>query len=325
MSLTPSTSTIAAPERSLNRQIVLEEDEYTTALSQIIARDFFPSLLHIDATNEYLDALTSKDPALIQASVRRLQDISDTPVAGSSRRGRYGNAQDTPYYAGDTPLRTPRTRFGSVGAGDERPSKRAKYDTDMSLDEFQARYTSEDNSSFTHILDEENRQRRERYGWAWEAEQKAGERTRKMIEGRERMLVEGPVVPGMREKFLIESPEMPEGLITAGGEDEGAEEKGTVAVVDESGKQVAITGKEEIVEDPMAKKKDKRIPTVDAWRFTVRIVYKRAFVILPHAGHYRIGTISCTLRTPMLRRIMVLPTSIPFSPTRSLSNTMAHG
>ena len=31
---------------SLNRQAVLDEDEYTTALSHIIARDFFPSVLN---------------------------------------------------------------------------------------------------------------------------------------------------------------------------------------------------------------------------------------------------------------------------------------
>ncbi len=47
----------------------------------------------------------------------------------------------------------------------EPQKKRAKYDADMSLDEFQARYTSEDNSSFTKILDEENRVRKEKWDW----------------------------------------------------------------------------------------------------------------------------------------------------------------
>src|ERR1700733_6986121 len=54
---TPRPGATAAPERSLNRQVILDEDEYTEALSHIVARDFFPSLVHLDATNEYLDAL----------------------------------------------------------------------------------------------------------------------------------------------------------------------------------------------------------------------------------------------------------------------------
>ena len=137
-------------ERSLNRQVVLEEDEYTAAMSHIIARDFFPSLVHLDATNDYLDALRSGDTNLISATVRRLEDIN-TPYVTGSRRA----APDTPYGAGpsDTPLRTPR--------GEGPPNKRPRLDKDLRLDEFQARYTSEDNSSFTQILNDENEKRKE--------------------------------------------------------------------------------------------------------------------------------------------------------------------
>ncbi len=44
---------------------VLDEDTYTDALSQIIARDFFPGLLESETQQEYLDALESKDDAWI--------------------------------------------------------------------------------------------------------------------------------------------------------------------------------------------------------------------------------------------------------------------
>lgn len=137
--------------RSLNRQVILDEDEYTAALSHIIARDFFPSLAHLDATNSYLDALHSRDPHLINASVRHLEQISNTPR--TSHRALYQTPSQTPYTAGpsDTPLRTPHS---------EGSNKRPRLDADLSLDSFQARYTSEDNSSFTQILDEENRKRR---------------------------------------------------------------------------------------------------------------------------------------------------------------------
>lgn len=257
---TPRVGTTPAPERSLNRQVVLEEDEYTEALSKIIARDFFPSLVHLDATNEYLDALHSRDPTLIDASVRKLQEISSTPTP---RRGRSWDSQ-TPYGAGpsDTPLRTPRG---------EPAAKRVRYDTEMSLDSFQAKYTSEDNSSFTEILDDENRKRKEKWAWAWDAQKRIEQGRVKMIEGRERMLIEAPLAVGVREKFLIEAP-TPAGFITDGKETEKEGEDG-------KGKEVTVQAKEgedEPVVDVMAPKKDTRSAGVDGWNFKVCVkAYQR--------------------------------------------------
>ncbi|KAF9822016.1 hypothetical protein IEO21_00010 [Rhodonia placenta] len=202
---TPTASSSSQLTRSLNRQVVLEEDEYTEALSHIIARDFFPSLVHLDATNGYLDALRTNDPALIQASVRRIEELT-TPV---TRRDRpWETPAQTPYRAGplDTPIHTPRG---------EPPVKRTRYETDMSLDHFQAKYTSEDNSSFTQILDDDNRKRREKWAWAWDAQKRVEEQRGKMLEGRERLLIEAPTATGVKEKFRIEQP-TPAGLLTDG-------------------------------------------------------------------------------------------------------------
>src|SRR6266508_6951230 len=92
------------PERSLNRQVVLDEEEYTEALSRIIARDFFPSLVHLDATNEYLDALQTRDPHLITASVRRLEQLTATPATGRQRMASQTPGR-TPFgYTAETPL-----------------------------------------------------------------------------------------------------------------------------------------------------------------------------------------------------------------------------
>lgn len=282
MSFTPARTPQGIPstpatERSLNRQVVLEEDEYTAALSHIIARDFFPSLVHLDATNDYLDALHSRDPHLINASVRRLEEISSTPA--TRRRAPYQTPSQTPYGSGpsETPLRTPRGQA---------PTKRLRYDQDLSLDSFQARYTSEDNSSFTQILDDENRKRKERWAWAWDAQKRVEGAREKMVENRERMLIEAAPAPGVREKFMIETP-TPFGYITDGRTEEEKEEdevdqelqlfdedsrKGGEVTLSSKGKELSLKGKEKednIPVDVMAPKKDTRLAGVDGWKFKV--------------------------------------------------------
>ncbi|KAH7911927.1 nuclear protein DGCR14 [Hygrophoropsis aurantiaca] len=258
---TPGPSSTPLPARSLHRQRVLEEDEYTAALSQIIARDFFPSLVHLDATNEYLDAINSQDPHLLNASVRRLQEVNATPAM--RRGGPWQTPSQTPFGLGpsDTPLRSP---------SGQAPAKRPRYDTEMSLDMFQARYTSEDNASFTQILDDENRIRREKWGWAWDAQNRVGQQIEKMIEGRKKMLIEPPPAPGVREKFVIEAPAVA-GLITEAGEistkstdeDETDSSQKDLAVIQQNDAEVEVM-------DVLAPKRDTRSAGVDGWKFKTR-------------------------------------------------------
>ena len=281
MSSTPGTSGSEQPPRSLDRQVVLDEDEYTEALSHIIARDFFPSLVHLDATNNYLDALRTQDSQLIQASVRRLEDLQ-TPVSRRSRP--WQTPSQTPYAAGpsETPLRTPR------GEGGEAPAKRPRYDTEMSLDAFQAQYTSEDNSSFTQILADENRRRQEKYGWAWAAQRRVEAQRERMLEGRERLLLEAPSGAGVKEKFQIEAPQ-PAGLIEAAPSEPAVlyedDEDEVEDIIDgehtapkippkASSALVRVEKKQDPGEavDVMAPKKDVRPAGVDGWNFKVRFI-----------------------------------------------------
>ncbi|PPR00643.1 hypothetical protein CVT24_000866 [Panaeolus cyanescens] len=251
-------------ERSLSNQTVLEEEEYTAALSHIIARDFFPSLVPLQATNQYLDAVETRDPHLINASVRYLQEVSLTP-AMHKRTKPPQTPSETPYgYMGDTPARVPTTATG------EPPQKRPRYNTDMSLDNFQAKFTSEDNSSFTQILNEENSARKERYGWAYDAQRRVEAQRDKMIEGRETMLLEAPQPTGVRGRIVIERPTV-SGLIAAESHNSGEECK-----VDDQDQKVQtqdlvlLKQSEGNASDVMAPAKDTRSAGVDGWKFRAR-------------------------------------------------------
>ncbi|KAG8834618.1 hypothetical protein FRC20_007421 [Serendipita sp. 405] len=247
-----------APKLSLNKQIVLEEDEYTEGLSRIIARDFFPTLHHLTAANDYLTALESRDPSLIDASVRTLRDLGPTPIVSRPR---------------ETPI-DPRRNTSQSG-----PNKRRKrMEDEMGLDEYQAWFTSEDNASFTEILEDENRKRRERFKWAWEAQRKAMDG--KMIEdtNRQRMLLEGTgesdargvgVRPGVRGRIAIEKPEVL--LITQGevakSKDERKEEQEAMEEDDADESQHQQDGSDDNV---MAPVKDSRPINVSTWNFKTR-------------------------------------------------------
>jgi protein DGCR14 len=237
MSQIVSTSTPTPQARSLNSQVVLDEDEYTEALSKIIARDFFPSLAHLDATNNYLGT----------PSADHLAD--GTPVANQSGAPRH-LVTPTPVGLGvaDTPF----------SRRDELSQKSVRYNTSLSLDDFQARYTSEDNSSFTQILDDENRKRKERWAWAWAAQRRVEGQKAKELEGRERMLIEAPGAAGVRETFMPEAPATVK-LITDTPEKEQSQE---VVKVPANSEDIAEV-------DVMAPKKDTRSTRVDAWNFKV--------------------------------------------------------
>ncbi|KAK6358588.1 hypothetical protein TWF730_007914 [Orbilia blumenaviensis] len=147
---------------------VLDEDSYTTAISDIIARDFFPGLTEAKHQEEYLDALASKDREWIASAGRKLSEV----MTGSRVRNRHSTpslrsaALDaTPSARGfDTPM-SARDDI-SVGTASSNPMKK-NYEDKLSLDNFQSKYTSEDNASFNDLLDDQNQKRRDEYGWLW--------------------------------------------------------------------------------------------------------------------------------------------------------------
>ncbi|PWY70168.1 nuclear protein Es2 [Aspergillus heteromorphus CBS 117.55] len=163
------------PKRIKRPASVLDEDVYTNALSEIIARDYFPGLLEAQVKQEYLDALESKDKEWIAGSKKKLAELLKT--SGRARSSRPGSANKTSRFTnaerlGDTPMGwggdTPTSVISAVSSA--MPNKSLVSIPDVSglgLLEFQAKYTSEDNESFNTVLDKQNTKRRERYAWLW--------------------------------------------------------------------------------------------------------------------------------------------------------------
>ncbi|KAM5444508.1 hypothetical protein MaudCBS49596_007955 [Microsporum audouinii] len=213
------------PAKRIKRPpVALDEDDYTDALSHIVARDFFPGLLETQAQRDYLDALESKDKEWITTAGRRMAQVM-TP--GSQRR--YAGTSMTPHRGSDpilsdmeTPHRTPAMNKntprgwkgdtpiscatpGSVAstatssAGRGVPSKVRN----MGLGAFQQKYTSEDNESFNKLLDKQNAKKREKYAWLWSGNKIPSAR-QLVHKKREAKRLEAQAAPdGSREKQLL--------------------------------------------------------------------------------------------------------------------------
>ena len=163
------------PKRIKRPAKVLDEDDYTDALSHIIARDFFPGLLEIESKEDYLNALDSRDHEWIAAAGRKLTEVMTPGPDGRRLRGRrgtsmtpvsglFGRGGETPKaWQGETPVTTV-SRTESIATTQ---SNRPEVDTNMSLSAFQQKYTSEDNESFYKLLDKQNTKRADRYAWMW--------------------------------------------------------------------------------------------------------------------------------------------------------------
>lgn len=164
---------------------VLDEDEYTAALSEIIKRDYFPGLLESQAQQEYLAALESNNSVWIEEAGQKLLDIS-TSHSNTGRRKRRSTrlavpskppppneshtpVADTPrgWSGGETPASTANTE-----ASEEGEPKLSIDTSNLSLSEFQAKYTSEDNESFNALLDRQNQKRREKHAYLWTKDQR---------------------------------------------------------------------------------------------------------------------------------------------------------
>ncbi|KAH9909802.1 nuclear protein DGCR14 [Xylariomycetidae sp. FL2044] len=177
-----------APKRIKRPKKIVDEESYTEALSQIIARDFFPGLLESETQQEYLDALDSNDSAWISSAGRRLQQVMTPGRRRTTRRGTSlaPGAQTPTTFVGDTPVSTT-GQSTTASVSDDKPD----IDTNMSLGAFQSKYTSEDNESFYKLLDKQNLKKAEKYAWLWTGNNKVPSKMQlKQREVENRLLME---------------------------------------------------------------------------------------------------------------------------------------
>lgn len=224
-----------------------------------------------------------------------------------------------PYSAADTAPtpthfdQTPLTNASETPGPSRRRRPAAEEDplvnANLSLDAFQARYTSQDNASFQELVVADNAARRDKYAWAWHAEKKANTRAIKGREARERLvdvtkrmlessgdgtvrLLDGPAgKPGERRLLVDEGVDVgsgPENRLLITGRDEkerllvtngdgGSESQSLVRTepdgpVDERAKQFIDWDKataDEQDENKAIEENELQVPT-SAWPFKVR-------------------------------------------------------
>ncbi|KAI9139358.1 nuclear protein Es2-domain-containing protein [Paraphysoderma sedebokerense] len=137
------------------KPIVLDEDTYIEALSHIIQRDFFPDLKRLKTETDYYTALEFGDLEKIKSLQWELEKLKSDQTNNDNTSSSTIKAASVESQLLNQP-----------------PSSSLPSDINLSLslDAFQTKYTSEDNASFSEILDKMNEKKRERYRWIYDKE-----------------------------------------------------------------------------------------------------------------------------------------------------------
>ncbi|XP_068641528.1 uncharacterized protein [Aristolochia californica] len=186
ISLSPSAeSSIDIPVASFSSDrkvrksaLVLDEDSFVSAIEKIIERDYFPDIPKLRDRIDWLEAVRSGDPIQIRdaqlkiierragSGLRRVvSDNTDGKIRTPASSFFASSPTPTPFGSEKTPSLLPRN-LSSEGESLSEDS----VDVSLSLDEFFRRYTSEDNDSFSKIMEKVNRKRKERFGYLMDGE-----------------------------------------------------------------------------------------------------------------------------------------------------------
>ncbi|KAL0744161.1 hypothetical protein Bca4012_085674 [Brassica carinata] len=164
-----SSSSSITPRNPRKRMRVLDEDAYVEAIEKIIERDYFPDISKLKDRLDWIQAVKTRDPVQIRDA--QLKIIERRGKKGNHHQGGGDNTEGKTQTPGSTFLRsfTPLDEFdGKTPREVEEVVAEARDGVDvadMSLDQFFRRYTSEDNDSFSNILEKVNNRKKEKYGY----------------------------------------------------------------------------------------------------------------------------------------------------------------
>jgi protein DGCR14 len=159
-----------AAKRSRTNKKILDEESYQAGVAKIIQRDYFPDLPKLRAQAEWLEALGTRDPQVIaEARVKILSEqrkfgCTPTPQASASS----STPVSMPLAGGWEPQAA--SSADREYAIDADAANSTVADTNMTLGQFQARNTSEDNASFLEIQEKDLEKHREKFSWIYETE-----------------------------------------------------------------------------------------------------------------------------------------------------------
>ncbi|KAJ6334276.1 hypothetical protein OIU78_011221 [Salix suchowensis] len=164
---------LSSPSPSSNSESTLQISSNSSSINNTPLRDRL----------EWLEAMKSGDPIQIRDAQLKIMERRGKKVNNPNSDGsiRSRNRTQTP---GSTFMRnlTPFDEFDSISqipsvvmdrglsSNAESSENEVAVDKNLSLDDFFRRYTSEDNDSFSKILEKVNRKRKERYGHLLEGE-----------------------------------------------------------------------------------------------------------------------------------------------------------
>lgn len=155
-----------SPHINKKRKLVLEEEEYVTALGAIIERDFYPDLSEM---RKMLCNLQQQDNQLQSTGIlfssqqslkNKLNATSETALKTPYLTARHANLIETPCLKESDRM----SMRGLDGMMEQKQLNRGNFKIPkQSLDRFLSIYTSEDNASFEEIQEDTVEKRKSKY------------------------------------------------------------------------------------------------------------------------------------------------------------------
>lgn len=160
---------------------MLDEDSYVAAIEKIIERDFFPDIPKLKDRLDWLQAVRTGDPVQIRDAQLKIIERRAGKVSALDGSGKIKTPGSTFFRSSVTVDldkiidKTPIVDNDGINVVNEGNVDEGDIDANLSLDGFFRRYTSEDNESFSRLIDKVNRKKRERYAFLLEGEKEEEE------------------------------------------------------------------------------------------------------------------------------------------------------